>query len=135
MNIRKMTLQDYEHVKWLWDESGLSDEPEDQAEEIDEFLRSTQSSAFVAEEKERIVGAVLCGSDGRYGYIHHLAVADHKRNHGIGRSLVQACVTFLNKRHVLIMVRENNERGREFWRRLAFCEVDGLKIQYIKLSL
>jgi len=130
-NIQKMTLQDYEQVKRLWIESGLSDEPEDQIEEIGEFLVSTQCAAFVAKKNENIIGAVLCGNDGRYGYIHHLAVALHSRNNGVGRLLVQVCMGFLKKRHILIMVKESNDIGNAFWRQMEFQQVNSLKIKCI----
>jgi ribosomal protein S18 acetylase RimI-like enzyme len=87
-----------------------------------------------AHKNEKIEGVALCGNDGRYGYIHHLAVSKLTRNKGVGRSLVEACIRFLQKRHIIIMVRENNKAGNEFWNRLRFQEVDGLKIQYLKTS-
>jgi ribosomal protein S18 acetylase RimI-like enzyme len=37
-----------------------------------------------------ILGAVLCGNDGRRGYLHHLAVAAEWRRRGIGKALVRA---------------------------------------------
>lgn len=129
-----MTLQDYACVKQLWIDCGLSDEPEDRREDIAEFLVSPQSSAFIAHEDGKIAGVALCGNDGRYGYIHHLAVAKLKRNDGIGRALVQACVDFLQKRHIIIMVREHNEAGNEFWKHLSFQKVDGLCIHYLKAN-
>lgn len=133
-NIRSMTLQDYASVKQLWIECGLTDEPEDKKEDIEIFLDSPQSAGFIAQDNEKIVGAVLCGNDGRYGYIHHLAVSKSQRNNGVGRSLVQSCTGFLQRRHIIIMVRENNEVGNEFWKRMCFQRIDGLKIQYFKTN-
>lgn len=130
--IRRMALEDYACVKQLWIDCGLSQEPEDSIEDVTEFLLSLQSAGFVAHENGKIEGAVLCGSDGRYGYIHHLAVAKLKRNCGMGRALVQACVSFLQRRHIIVMVRENNKEGNEFWNHLCFQQVDGLRIQYYR---
>ena len=131
-NIRRMTRQDYAHVKQLWIDCGLSEEPEDSIKDISEFLISQQSAGFIAHDNGKIEGAVLCGNDGRYGYIHHLAVSKPQRNNGVGRSLVQACVSFLQRKHIIIMVRENNEVGNEFWNRINFQRVDGLRIQCFK---
>lgn len=131
-NIRRMNLQDYPSVKQLWMACGLSEEPEDGIEDIGAFLSRPQSAAFVADANGTIAGVALCGDDGRYGYIHHLAVSGLYRKKGVGRLLVQACVSFLQKRHILVMVREKNEAGNEFWKRLCFRQVDGLKIQYLK---
>lgn len=132
LNIRRMTLQDYTYVKQLWVDCGLSEEPEDSIDEISDFLLSPQSAGFIAHKNKKIEGVALCGNDGRYGYIHHLAVSKLTRNKGVGRSLVEACIRFLQKRHIIIMVGENNKAGNESWNRLRFQEVDGLKIQYLK---
>lgn len=129
-----MILKDYNGVKQLWTDCKLSEEPEDGIEDISEFLASPQSAGFIAHNNGIIEGAALCGTDGRYGYIHHLAVSKHKRHCGIGRTLAQACVDFLQTRHVIVMVRENNEKGNKFWNCLHFQKVDGLRIQYIKTS-
>lgn len=132
--IRRMTPQDHECVKQLWIDCGLSEEPEDQIEDIAEFLVSPQSAALIAHEDGEITGVALCGNDGRYGYIHHLAVAKMKRKAGIGRALVQACVDFLQKKHIIIMVREHNETGKEFWNNMCFQKVDGLCIHALKAN-
>jgi GNAT superfamily N-acetyltransferase len=41
------------------------------------------------------VGAVLCSHDGRRGLIYHLAVAPAHHGQGIGKRLVQECITGL----------------------------------------
>ena len=130
MRIRRMFLGDYETVKRLWLECELSNEPEDSREEIQAFLETPQAAGFVAIDGEAVLGAALCGSDGRYGYIYHLAVASAARQQGLGRALVQACDEFLQKRHIIIMVREDNLPGREFWQRLDFKPADTLRIQF-----
>jgi len=43
---------------------------------------------------------VLCGHDGRRGYLHHLAVSKRHRQLGIGRQLVSACLAKLRKADV-----------------------------------
>jgi N-acetylglutamate synthase len=132
MEIRKMAIEDHSFVKELWSSCQLSDEIEDQIEEIFLFLNSPQSAGYVALENEKIAGAVLCGSDGRYGYIYHLAVAKFERKKGIGKNLVKSCVNFLNRRHIIIMVRESNEAGNAFWSQLQFQNANELKIQFLK---
>ena len=132
MKIQKMIIQDYPQINGLWRECGLSEEPEDQKEEVEALLRSSQGTGFVAQEDTNIVGAVLCGNDGRYGYIHHLAVSEDKRKQGIGKALVETCIRFLQRRHVIIMVRESNITGNEFWKHMQFQNANGLKVQCIK---
>jgi len=134
-HIRNMTLHDYLPVKQLWLDSGLRDEPEDSREAIAELLIAPQSAGFVADADGTMLGAVLCGTDGRYGYIHHLAVSKEHRSKGVGRSLVQTCMGFLSKRHVLVMVREENTEGNAFWNRLCFQRANGLTLQYLETGI
>ena len=134
MKIRKMVIDDYSYVKNLWLECELSEEPEDQKEEVEALLKSSQGTGFVALKNGNIVGAVICGSDGRYGYIHHLAVSKSMRKKGIGKSLVDNCIRFMQRRHVIIMVRKNNEIGNGFWDHLQFQNADWVKVQFLKVN-
>lgn len=129
-----MVIQDYSCVKELWNACKLRDEFEDQFDEIASFLDSPQSAGFVACYKRKIAGAVLCGSDGRYGYIHHLAVAESERKRGIGKRLVESCSKFLDRHHIIIMVRKNNESGNKFWSRLQFQNANGLQLKFLETN-
>lgn len=134
MKIQEMVIDDYPYIKGLWLESELSEEPEDEKEEIEALLKSSQGAGFVAKKNGNIVGAALCGSDGRYGYIHHLAVSKSMRKQGIGKSLVEECVRFLERRHIIIMVRKNNEIGNKFWNHMQFQDADWVKVQFLKTN-
>lgn len=127
-----MTPSDHPAVSALWRTAGLTEEPEDSAEEVAAMLAAPQSAGFVAVEAGTIVGAVLCGSDGRYGYIHHLAVAPGRRRSGLGHTLVQACLNTLATRHVLALVRDGNEPALQFWKRAGFAHVSGLGVHFVR---
>jgi ribosomal protein S18 acetylase RimI-like enzyme len=61
---------------------------------------------------------VLCGHDGRRGYLQHLAVAPDARHKGIGRALVDRCLTTLADDGITrchIFVYTDNETGLGFW--------------------
>jgi len=62
---------------------------------------------------------VLCGHDGRRGYLHHLAVdADFRRN-GLGRALVDRCLEELKAAGIdrcNIFLYADNEPGERFWK-------------------
>jgi N-acetylglutamate synthase len=133
MKIRRMVINDYLLVKKLWNECDLREEPEDTKDEIELFLQASQGTGFVAQKNGNIVGSVLCGSDGRYGYIHHLSVSKSVRKQGIGKSLVEECARFLETRHILIMVRENNEVGNIFWKQLNFQNANWLRVQFLMI--
>ncbi len=65
-----------------------------------------------------MIGAVLCGHDGRRGYLHHLAVHSTWRGRGVGRALTAACLAGLqaagiDKCHLFVF--NENHSGREYW--------------------
>lgn len=130
--IRKMVASDHRSVVELWRAAGLTEEPEDAPDDVAAFLASPQSAGFVAEVQGRIVGAALCGTDGRYGYLHHLAVAADCRQTGLGRVLTRTCIAHLRTRHVVIMVREANLTALGFWAREGFRRVEGLGVHYVR---
>jgi ribosomal protein S18 acetylase RimI-like enzyme len=77
------------NTSWLRSEGvGLGES--DTKEGVAAFLLRNPGLSAVAESLHgEIVGAVLCGHDGRRGYLHHLAVAATHRRRGIARRLVQ----------------------------------------------
>jgi len=91
-----MTIQDYDAVIALWqsaDGVGLSDA--DSREAIGRYLARNPGLSFTAWAGDLLVGAVLCGHDGRRGYVHHLAVRPSHRRQGIGKALANHCLDAL----------------------------------------
>ena len=127
---RKMTSQDCDAIISLWRISSIRIEPEDTPENIARFLERPQSAGFVMTESADIVGAALCGSDGRYGYIHHVAVHPTNRRHGVGKVLVNACVEFLTVEqqvaNIAVFVWAQNREGTNFWIQSGFQVHEGL---------
>ncbi|MCA9032535.1 MAG: GNAT family N-acetyltransferase [Planctomycetaceae bacterium] len=79
----------------------------------------------VALAEGKVVGAVLCGCDGRRGYLHHLAVAENYRRKGIGSALVDACLAQLARVGILqcnLLVIDDNAAGRKFWEKQGWSE-------------
>ena len=89
MNIRTMTLGDYNEVYALWlscKGMGLNN-LDDSERGISRFLARNPTTCFIAESDNKIVGAILAGNDGRRGYIYHTAVNPDHRNKVIAREL------------------------------------------------
>ena len=78
-----------------------------------------------------LVGAVLCGHDGRRGYIHHLAVRPESRRQGIGRQLVRACLSGLHRQGMQkchLFVFRQNSPAIAFWLANNFTGRDELSM-------
>lgn len=89
MKIREMFITDYDAALALWHRCagmGLSDA--DELVPLSHFLERNPGLNFIALDGESLVGTVLCGTDGRRGYLYHLAVDPLYRRRGIGRELV-----------------------------------------------
>jgi ribosomal protein S18 acetylase RimI-like enzyme len=130
--LREFVPADYDAVIALWQSSdGIVLRDVDGRDPITDSLRRNAGLSFVVEDGDRIVGAVLCGTDGRRGYLQHLAVAPDYRRKGIGRRLALACVTALASRGIEkchLMVVGSNDEARAFWSRLAWVERDDIRL-------
>ena len=140
VTIREMTLADYGAVMALWNASpGVrANEP---PEEIERILRRNPGLCCVAvaatePAESELAGAVLCGHDGRRGYLYHLAVADKFRRQAIGRQLVDCCLSRLKAEGIqrcTIFLVADNAAGELFWRQTGWRERTDLKAFAIDL--
>lgn len=124
IELREMTIDDYEAVYAVWEGSegiGLSDA--DSKEGIKRFLAHNPGLSYIALDGDKVVGAALCGHDGRRGYIHHLAVLTSHRKQGIGRSLVSRCVFALMQIGIAkchLFVFGENQDAIDFWEKVGW---------------
>jgi putative acetyltransferase len=131
--ICEMIAEDYDDVVELWrftEGIGL-DNATDSREGVADFLHQNPGLSFVAREDGQLVGAVLCGHDGRRGYLHHLAVARANRHQSIGQALVERCLAELGAlgiRKCNIFLYAVNEPGERFWKHLGWKERADLKV-------
>ena len=92
ITIRAMTMEDYDKVYALWKTiQGFGIRSiDDSREGVERFLKRNPSTSIVAEEDGNIVGAILCGHDGRRGCLYHVCVEKNHRKHGIGKAMKAA---------------------------------------------
>jgi len=139
---REFLPSDYDAAYSLWDATeGIGLSEADSRANIERFLRHNPGMSFVAVEGEAsagaggaggaMAGAVLCGCDGRRGYLHHLAVAPAYRRRGVGRGLTERCLAALSSagvRKCHIFVIADNVEGKRFWERTGWEERTSLLI-------
>jgi ribosomal protein S18 acetylase RimI-like enzyme len=124
--IQEMSIDNYDEVRSIWRESkGIELSGADSRESINRFLERNPGLSFVARDGDQLVGAVLCGHDGRRGYIDHLAVRQSHRRQGIGRALVGRCLYNLMQigiRKWHLFVQQDNEEAIAFWRKIGWAQ-------------
>ena len=120
-----MRPSDYDEVRALWMTIrgfGIR-ELDDSREEIARFIRRNPTTSVVARRNGRIVGSILCGSDGRQGSLYHVCVAEDCRRQGIGTRMVAYCMEQLRHMGInkvsLIAFRSNNA-GNAFWKTIGW---------------
>lgn len=117
--VEPLLIECYDQVLALWQRSpGVGLSSADERGSIATYLERNPGMSFIARFDENIVGAILGGHDGRRGYIHHLAVDEVYRRHGIGNRLVDTCLAALEevgiqKCHLFIF--HENLDGIAFW--------------------
>ena len=78
---RLMTIDDYNEVYDIWVacHNGLNS-TDDSKEGIEKYLKRNPTTSFVAVDDGHVAGVILCGHDGRRGYIQHMSISpDHRR--------------------------------------------------------
>ncbi len=123
--IRVMTMDDYEEVHKLW--MGIHGfgirSIDDSKEGVERFLKRNPNTSMVAVADKRIIGAILCGHDGRRGCLYHVCVHEDYRKHGIGQRMVEACLAALRREQinkVNLIAFCKNEVGNRFWQGMGW---------------
>ena len=126
---REFAIDDYDAAADLWKRvEGIEIAEGDTKEEVAEFISRNPGLSRVATDGAAIIGVALSGHDGRRGHIYHLAVDQAYQGRGLGRRLVDECLQSLRRaglKRAIIMVANDNQRGREFWRRCGWEEIPG----------
>ncbi|MEF3302973.1 GNAT family N-acetyltransferase [Paenibacillus sp. GYB003] len=119
MEVAEMELGHYEQMIELWNETeGLVLSEADAKPNIERFLRRNAGLSFVCMQDERVVGTIMCGHDGRRGFLYHVAVSRELRGNGIAKRLVERSLDGLraagvDKCHLFTL--ESNDIGNRYW--------------------
>lgn len=129
--IRAMKLEDYDQVHNLWMKiKGFAIRSIDDSKEgVERFLNRNPGISVVAEEEGRIIGAILCGHDGRRGCMYHVCVDPDYRLQGIGKSMVVFAMEALKKEKinkVSLIAFTQNDVGNAFWKEIGWTKREDL---------
>ena len=120
-----MTINDYDEVKALWMTiKGFAIRSiDDSYEGIERFLKRNPTTSVVARLNGKVVGAILCGHDGRRGCLYHVCVQEEYRRRGIGKAMVTQCMRALkdeNISKVSLIAFTTNDVGNSFWKEIGW---------------
>lgn len=126
---RPLVPSDYRSVVSLWQRcDGVEVAEGDDQASFSAYLERNSGLSFCAETNGVIIGAALCGHDGRRGFIYHLAVAPEFRGRGVGKEILQRGLAGLGEvgiTRVLVLVAKNNSLGQDFWLSQGFEAISG----------
>ena len=129
--VRTMELTDYDEVFSLWKKiKGFAMRSiDDSRSGVERFLRRNPTSSVVAVEDGKIVGAILCGHDGRRGCMYHVCVDPQYRLRGIGKEMVVFAMQALQKEDISkisLIAFSQNDIGNAFWNKIGWTKRDDL---------
>ena len=120
-----MVPEDYDDVRALWMTiRGFGIRAlDDSREDIERFILRNPTTSVVARDGDRIVGSILCGSDGRQGALYHVCVAKDYRRRGIGTQMVAFCMhqlRYMGINKVSLIAFTRNDAGNAFWNKIGW---------------
>ena len=129
--VRVMTIDDYDEVYSLWMSiHGFGIRSiDDSREGVERFLKRNPDTSVVDVEDGKIVGAILCGHDGRRACFYHVCVSEKYRMHGIGKKMVNFCCEQLKKEEinkVCLNAFVTNTVGNKFWQKMGWTLRDDM---------
>ena len=129
--VRQMKIEDYDQVYALWTKiRGFGIRSVDDSKEgVARFLRRNPDTSVVAVEEDQIVGAILCGHDGRRGCLYHVCVDPDWRMRGIGKAMVVYAMEALKKEEinkVSLIAFTQNDIGNAFWKEIGWTKREDL---------
>lgn len=134
-NVHELEISDYPEIFTLWSSTpGMGLSQADSRENIESFFQRNKGLSFCCREEGKIVGTVLCGHDGRRGYIYHVTVAEGYRGRGIGKLLVEQSLLKLEQEGIHkchLFVFQDNAVGNSFWSATGWTRRDDIFVYSI----
>ena len=125
ITFRAMEISDLDEVITLWRNITELSFPVsfDTKERLTKFLHRNQGLSSVAKVECKIVGALLCGHDGRRGFFYHTGVDYAYRKQGIATRMIERCFDMLKKEGIdncFLFTNDFNRDAQKFWKAMGF---------------
>ncbi len=132
MKLSRLGPKDFGNALSFWRHAhGMGTSGVETEEMLASFLKRNPGLSFKITDRDEIVGTVLCGHDGRRGYLHHLAIRSGYSNHKIGKSLIDRSLRGLEQIGISrchIFISASNKDGHEFWKSINWDEQGDLTV-------
>jgi len=136
-SIRPFIIKDFEQALSLWNRTeGMGLSGADTKSEISKFLKKHKGLCFSAFQAEQLIGTILCGEDGRRGYIYHLAVDKRYQKLRLGKKLVEQSIAGLHAKGIQkchLFVIADNEVGMQFWQQIGWELRDDIEVMSLEI--
>lgn len=135
IEIRAMKKSDIEDALKLWRtafNAGFS-ESFDTKEILIRYLERNPGLSSVAYNNDKLIGALMCGHDGRRGSIYHTAVNMEYRFMGVGKRMEERSLGELKKQGIttgFLFINIKNAGSGEFWSSIGWTEIPDVRYLY-----
>jgi ribosomal protein S18 acetylase RimI-like enzyme len=126
VEIRKLTIEDYDAIIKLWERAGLPSKPKgrDSKEAMKKLMREFPDFFLGAFHENKLIGVVIGSYENRMkGWINRLAVDPEYRRQGIAEQLVSRMEATLKKRGATILaalIEMPNEESFGLFQKMAY---------------
>jgi ribosomal protein S18 acetylase RimI-like enzyme len=125
VSIQDLSVSDLKEAISLWSSISELNFPAefDTEKRLTRFLMKNQSLSTIAKLENQIVGALLCGNDGRRGFIYHIGVNLNYRNQKIATRMVEYSFEKLRNDDIdtcFLFTSSFNLGAQAFWKSLGF---------------
>ncbi len=133
--IRAMKESDLDHAIELWNHSfqaGYS-QTFDTKKRLINYLKRNPGFSTVAYVSNEMIGALLCGHDGRRASVYNTAVKPEYRKLGIGRKMEKRAISEFKKVGIttgFLFINVKNPGSKDFWESIGWTVIDDIKYLY-----
>lgn len=129
--LRVMRLDDLNSAIHLWEQTPgvIIRDYDDSPEGIARFIKRNPNTSLVLEQHGEIVGTLLCGNDGRRGFLYHFVVRQDLRHQGLGSMMLNEVYNQLKAEGIAkggLVALKLNKTGLKFWESHGWVKRDDL---------